>query len=61
MDEFHSQQEPWLCTDQAAAHIGKPPKWLRANARKLKIPRSRLGSQYRYRRSELNQWLLQQR
>ncbi len=61
MDEFHAQKEEWLPTEQAAAHLGKSPKWLRSNAKPLKIPRSRLGSQYRYRRSELDRWLLLQR
>jgi hypothetical protein len=49
--------EPWVNTDTAAAHLGKPPSWLRDNVIKLGIPHRKLGNQYRYRLSEIDAWI----
>ncbi len=51
------KSEPWVTTDVAATHLGKPPSWLHNNADRLNIPRRRLGNQYRYRLSQLDAWL----
>lgn len=52
-------QEPWVDTETVAEHIGKAPQWLRENGARVGIPRVRLGNQWRYKISEVDQWLHQ--
>jgi excisionase family DNA binding protein len=49
--------EPWIDSKQASEHLGSSADWLVANIQKLKIPHSRLGRQYRFRLSELDEWI----
>jgi excisionase family DNA binding protein len=51
--------EPWIDCFEAAKHLGCTPEWLRANLKKLDIPNVTLGRRYRFRKSELDKWLLE--
>jgi len=47
-------EERWLTTHEASAYLGKTPKWLRENTLLLDIPHMRVGRQYRYKKSDLD-------
>jgi excisionase family DNA binding protein len=49
--------EPWIDSKQASEHLGSSADWLVANIQKLQIPHSRLGRQYRFKLSELDEWI----
>jgi excisionase family DNA binding protein len=49
--------EPWIDSKQASEHLGSSADWLVANIQKLQIPHSRLNRQYRFRLSELDEWV----
>ncbi len=53
--------EAWVSTEEIARHLGKPVSWLHQSAERLAIPRKRLGNQFRYRVSEVDAWLSEQR
>ena len=48
-------EERWLTTHEASAYLGKSPKWLRENALLLDIPHMRVGRQYRFKKTDLDQ------
>lgn len=60
MNEHNKGQcEPLLNDKEAAAFLGGlHPKTLQRMARRGEIPHYRVGRYYRYRTSELNQWLV---
>ena len=49
--------ESFVGTEDVAAFLGKPPSWLYNRAERLGIPRYRVGNQYRYRLTEVAQWV----
>lgn len=49
--------EPWATQKEAAKHMGKPVSWLHHEAATLGIPRYKIGNQWRYRLSEVDQWI----
>jgi excisionase family DNA binding protein len=49
--------EPLLTDEQAAALLGLHPKNLQRLARTAEIPAHRIGRFWRYRASELDEWL----
>jgi excisionase family DNA binding protein len=49
--------EPWIDSKEASEYIGSSADWLVANIQKLQIPHSRLGRQYRFKLSELDEWI----
>jgi excisionase family DNA binding protein len=51
--------EPWVDSKRASQHLGSNVDWLIANIQKLQIPHTRLGRQYRFRLSEIDQWVSQ--
>jgi hypothetical protein len=51
--------EKWVTSEVAADHLGKDSKWLTSNARRLRIPHTRLGRQLRFKLSDLDSWMLQ--
>jgi excisionase family DNA binding protein len=53
--------ERYVTTDEVAEFLGKPVTWVYNNAGPLGIPRYRLGNHYRYRLSEVAEWLSGQR
>ncbi|MEZ0166944.1 helix-turn-helix domain-containing protein [Kineococcus sp. LSe6-4] len=49
--------EPLVSGEYAAALLGKDERWLRNNAGRLRLPRYKIGQQYRYRLSEISAWI----
>lgn len=49
--------ERYVGTEEAAAFLDKPKSWLHNNAARLGIPRYRVGNHFRWRLSELAQWV----
>jgi hypothetical protein len=49
--------EPWVTTDEVAAHLHKPVSWIHQNSERVGLPRRRLGNQFRWRLSEVDAWL----
>lgn len=49
--------EPWVDQRGTAEHISKPVSWLHHEAAALGIPRYKIGNQWRYRLSEVDQWI----
>jgi predicted DNA-binding transcriptional regulator AlpA len=60
MTTIERSAEPFVTTEQIAEFLGKPPSWIHNNAGRLSIPRRRLGNQWRYRCSEVAEWLERQ-
>ena len=50
--------ERWITLKEAAAHLQVSPSWLYQCGTQAGVPRSRIGSKYRYRKSDLDSWLL---
>jgi len=51
------QTEGWVNLSEAAAHLQVSKSFLYQKGQALGIPRARLGSKYRYKKSELDSWL----
>ena len=49
--------ERWINLGEAAAHLNVSKSFLYQKGEELGIPRARLGSKYRYKKSELDTWL----
>lgn len=54
-----SRVEPFVTTEEAAEFLGKPKSWIHNNAARLGMPRRRLGNQWRFRLSEISEWVEQ--
>ena len=53
--EIHS--EGWINLREAAAHLQVSKSFLYQKGEELGIPRAKLGSKYRYKKSDLDAWL----
>ena len=51
--------EPWVDSKSASQHLGANIDWLVSNVKKLQIPHAKLGRQYRFRLSEIDEWINQ--
>jgi excisionase family DNA binding protein len=49
--------EGWINLNDAAAHLQVSKSFLYQKGEELGIPRVKLGSKYRYRKSDLDAWL----
>lgn len=49
-----------MTTKQLAAYLQCSLPWLTKNIKELNIPYKKLGKEYRFVRSEINSWLIQQ-
>lgn len=49
--------ESFVTTEEAAAFLNRPPSWLRNNAAGRKIPRYKVGNQWRFQLSEVAEWV----
>jgi excisionase family DNA binding protein len=49
--------ERWINLGEAAAHLQVSKSFLYQKGQALGIPRARLGSKYRYKKSDLDAWL----
>jgi predicted DNA-binding transcriptional regulator AlpA len=56
-----AQIEPFVGTEEVAAFLGKPASWLYNRAERLGVPRYRVGLHYRYRLSEVAEWVAEGR
>ena len=52
--------ERWITLEEAAAHLQVSKSWLYQKGALAGVPRVKLGKSYRYRISELNDWLVSQ-
>lgn len=52
--------EPYVTTRDVADFIGKPRGWIDNNAGRLGLPRHKIGRHYRYRLSEVAEWITRQ-
>lgn len=52
-----AEVESLVTTEDVAAYLKKSPNWIRDNAARLDIPRFKVGTQYRYRLSEVARWV----
>ena len=50
--------ERWINLGEAAAHLNVSKSFLYQKGESLGIPRAKLGSKYRYKKSDLDAWLL---
>lgn len=56
-----SKPEPFVGTREVAEFLGKPRSWVHDNQARLEIPRMKVGNQFRYRLSEVAEWVERQR
>lgn len=49
--------ERWINLGEAAAHLNVSKSFLYQKGEGLGIPRAKLGSKYRYKKSDLDAWL----
>ena len=54
---MNNQPEGWVNLSEAAAHLQVSKSFLYQKGQSLGIPRAKLGSKYRYKKSELDAWL----
>ena len=52
-----SSSEKWVTTSEVAAYLGKPESWIYARADSLGLPRVKIGRHFRFRLSEVDQWM----
>jgi excisionase family DNA binding protein len=62
MKETHhnSPNKGWLNLKEASFYIGKPESWMYDNVARINIPHTRLGVQYRFHPSQLDEWMISQ-
>lgn len=53
-----TQTEGWINLGDAAAHLNVSKSFLYQKGQSLGIPRVKLGSKYRYKKSDLDAWLM---
>lgn len=49
--------EQYVTTEEVAEFLGKPASWLHHRAGPLGIPRRKIGQHWRYKLSEVAQWV----
>ena len=54
---MNNQSEGWVNLSEAAAHLKVSKSFLYQKGQSLGIPRAKLGSKYRYKKSDLDTWL----
>jgi excisionase family DNA binding protein len=52
--------EHLMTTEEVALFLGKSPAWVRTAISVLGIPSYKVGKQYRFKKSEIEQWLEKQ-
>lgn len=52
--------EKLLTTEEVCRYLGKPRSWLYHEARNQRIPRYKIGNQWRYRADEVAEWVSRQ-
>ena len=54
---MENQTEGWVNLSEAASHLQVSKSFLYQQGQSLGIPRAKLGSKYRYKKSDLDAWL----
>lgn len=49
--------DDWLTLEEAANYLAKSPHWLYQNRERLRIPHARIGKTYRFKKSQLDEWI----
>ena len=49
--------DDWLTLEDAANYLAKSPHWLYQNRERLRIPHTRIGKTYRFKKSQLDEWI----
>lgn len=57
MQGINQFQERLITTQEASTLLGKNSAWLRANRADLRIPAYKVGTQYRFKKSDIFAWL----
>lgn len=52
--------EQLMTTEEVAIYLGKSPAWVRTAISVLGIPSYKLGKQYRFKKEEIQEWLVKQ-
>jgi len=52
--------ERWITLKEAAAHLNVSRSWLYQKGETAGVPRARIGTKYRYRKSDLDTWMKSQ-
>jgi excisionase family DNA binding protein len=55
---METPSERWINLGEAAAHLQVSKSFLYQKGQSLGIPRAKLGSKYRYKKSDLDTWLM---
>jgi len=55
---MNNQSVGWINLTDAATHLNVSKSFLYQKGQALGIPRAKLGSKYRYKKSDLDAWLL---
>ena len=50
--------EHWITLKEAAKHLNVSPSWLYQKGSQAGVPRANLGSKYRYKISDLDDWMV---
>lgn len=56
-----TKPEPFVTSAEVAEYLGRPRSWIHDNQARLDLPRVRVGKQFRYRISEIAEWVERQR
>lgn len=51
------EPERLVGTEEVAEFLGRPRSWIHDNQARLEIPRIKVGQQFRYRLSEVAEWV----
>ena len=49
--------ERWIGVDEAAEYVGVKPSTIREWIKKTDIPASKIGKQWKFKKSELDEWV----
>lgn len=55
---MNQMPERWITLKEAAAHLNVSPSWLYQKGSQAGVPRANLGSKYRYKISDLDDWMV---
>jgi excisionase family DNA binding protein len=60
MQQAQLLNEHLMTTEEVALFLGKSPAWVRTAISVLGIPSYKVGKQYRFKKTEIEQWLEKQ-